>query len=357
MKKLGAVFIVLLSLFTACAAGAVVSQSATATQFGVKVQGNKLVNLDNVTVQLRGVNFSGQQYACAEGWGLFDAPAIDASITALKSWKVTAVRVPLNESCWLGNTNVKAQYRGVNYQNAIVGWVNKLTSAGIYVIVDDHHSRNGTAKATGQQAAANRDNTPRYWQSVATAFKSNPAVLFDLYNEPYPDRNRDTVAAWKCVRDGGTCPGVNFVAAGHQELLNAVRSTGATNVVLVSGPEYAGNLTRWLEYKPTDPANQLAASVHIYGRPLGSPYDTQATWTKMLPTAAQVPIIMGEIGDSDCTSKFSPPLMRFADTNGMHYLAWGWVVANCADEPSLIKNYAGAPTKFGEGVRTHLLSK
>lgn len=327
--------------------------AAVAAPLSVRVDGNRFINGDGVTVQLKGVNFSGTQYACVEGWGMFDAPATPASITALKTWGVNTVRLPLNESCWLGINKVKVAYSGQTYRTAITNWVNQLTTAGLYVIVDMHWNAAGTAKAMEQKAMADRDHGPAYWSSVASTFKANPAVVFDLYNEPYPDRNRDTTAAWRCVRDGGTCAGVSFQSAGMQELLNAVRATGATNPVLVAGPEYAGSLKRWLEFQPTDPINQTAASVHIYGLPLGSPYDNTARWGEMLPTAAQVPVVIGEYGDTDCTHRLTDKLLPYADTHGLSYLAWGWVVGNCRDEPSLIKDYKGTPSNWGVGVKAH----
>jgi len=321
----------------------------------VRVSGNKFIDKDGKTIRLVGVNFSGQQYACAEGWGFFDAPATDASIAAMKSWGITAVRVPLNESCVLGINGVKAEYGGANYLKTIGDWVKKLNDNGLYVIVDQHHSHNGTAKATGQQAMANRDHANDYWKAVANYFKSSPAVLFDLYNEPYPDNNRDTTAAWTCVRDGGNCNGVGFVAAGMQEMLNSVRSTGAKNPVLIAGPEYAGSLKRWMEFKPNDPENQLVASVHIYGQPLGSPYDDQSRWEpEIAPVAAQVPIVIGEMGDSDCTHRFIDKLMPWADSKGLSYFGWGWVTSDCADEPALINNYNGTPSAYGTGFRDHV---
>src|SRR5439155_1196812 len=83
-------------------------------------------------------------------------------------------------------------------------------------------------------------------QGVATTFRSNSSVLFDIFNEPYPDSNQDTIAAWTCWRDGGTCPGVAYTAAGSQELVNAIRGTGATNVIMVGGVQYTNTLSRWL---------------------------------------------------------------------------------------------------------------
>src|SRR5262249_44197119 len=155
-------------------------------------------------------------------------------------------------------------------RNAVVDYVTRLTAAGIVIILDLHWAAPGSQRATQQTPMADRDHSPAFWTSIASTFKANTAVIFDLFNEPYPDNNTDTVAAWACLRDGtttaGSCPGVGYAAAGMQELLGAVRATGATNLVLVAGVGYTGLLSRWIEYRPTDALNppNIAASVHIY---------------------------------------------------------------------------------------------
>lgn len=55
-------------------------------------------------VRLLGMNRSGPEYACQQGWGLFDGPMGSASIAVMKSWQINSVRVALNETCWLGST-------------------------------------------------------------------------------------------------------------------------------------------------------------------------------------------------------------------------------------------------------------
>jgi len=110
---------------------------------------------------------------------------------------------------------------------------------------------------------------------------------------------------------------VNFTAAGMQELTNAVRNTGATQPLLVAGPQYAGAVDHWTQYKPNDPLHQLVASIHIYGLPLDSPCRLQSCWdATMAPLATTTPIVIGELGDTDCTSHFSPPLLTWAQTSG-----------------------------------------
>ena len=47
-------------------------------------------------------------------------------------------------------------------------------------------------------------------------------------------------------------------------MVNAVRSTGANNVIMLGGLEYSNDLTDWLTYEPTDPDRNLVASWHSY---------------------------------------------------------------------------------------------
>ncbi len=340
----------------------------------VKVSGNHLVDNNGNTVQLRGVNRSGTQYACIEGWGFFDGPTDATALGAIKAWGANTVRVSLNEDCWLGINSAPTQYSGSNYQTAIKDYVTRLNALGLRVILDLHWNGPGTTQATDQLTMADRDHAPAFWSSVASNFKNNPSVIFDLYNEPHPDTNHDTTAAWTCVRDGGTCPGVTFTAAGSQEMLNAIRNTGATNVVMVGGPQYAGVVDQWTAYKPNDPLGQLAASIHIYfvdpnniSNPDWSPCYLQTCWTNSIaPLATTTPIVIGEVGEHDCTFNYisgsalsQANLLDWADQRSISYTAWSWIAkngANCIAEPALVLDYNGTPTTYGIGIRDHLLS-
>jgi hypothetical protein len=324
----------------------------------VHVAGHQLVDQNGKPLQIHGVNRSGAEYACAEGWGIWDGPTDDdASIAHMKAWNVNAIRLPMNEDCWLGINGVNPTYAGANYQAAIADYVARLNAAGMLVILNLHFTAPGTTIPDDQLPMPDRDHANDFWTGVATAFKDSASVLFDLFNEPYPDDNQDTTAAWTCVRSGGTCPGVSFEAAGMQEMVDAVRAAGAKQPLLIGGPQYAGVVDQWLAYAPTDPENQLVASIHIYGLPLDSPCRLKTCWDMDLaPLAMTTPIVIGELGDTDCTAQFSPPLMTWADAHGIGYTAWAWNVADCSSEPSLITAYGGSPTPYGVGVRDHLLT-
>jgi hypothetical protein len=275
-------------------------------------------------------------------------------VTGLKSWNVNAVRVPLNEDCWLGINGVASSLGGASYQSAIMGFVSMLRSSGMYVILDLHWNAPSTTLAKAQQPMPDQDHAPAFWQSVAMAFQSDMGVIFDLYNEPYPDNNSDSTAAWTCWRDGGNCPSVSFPVAGMQSLLMTVRMTGAKNVVMLGGVQYANALSQWLAYEPTDPLSNVAASTHIYKGQVCS--DMTCFTSKLAPVAAKVPLVTGELGEGDCAEAFVDSYFTWADSAGVSYLGWAWNVQSCGGFPALITDYTGTPTAFGQGFKTHLLS-
>lgn len=327
---------------------------------GLHAQGNTLLDGNDSPVQLHGVNRSGAEYACLRGPNAVDGPTDAASVRAMAAWHINAVRIPLNEDCWLGINGVAVG--GSAYQAAITAWVQALTSAGMYVILDLHWSAPGTTLADGQMPMPDADHAPDFWNSVAETFKDNQDVAYDLFNEPYPDHSTITPQAWLCLRDGGAaCPDLPYQAVGLQTLVSVVRATGARNLILAAGVAYSGafSLIRlglaslWLQYRPIDPLNNLAASWHAYNN---SACSTIICWVDTIaPVAARVPVIVGETGDTDCTVRYSNDLLPWLDVHQISYLAWTWgTTYKCQ---SLISDYAGTPTQpYGSAYRQHLSS-
>jgi hypothetical protein len=327
----------------------------TGAPSALHVSGNSLVNAAGQQVQLHGVNRAGTDYACVQGWGFIDGPSDAASLAAIKSWRANAVRVPMNEDCWLGINGSPAAYSGANYQNFLKGWVNLITQNGLYAILELHWSAPGSQLATGQQPMLDMDHSVTFWSQVASTFKANGAVIFEPHNEPYPDSQQDTIAAWTCWRDGGTCPGVGYQAAGMQTVVNAIRGTGATNVIALGGVSYSNALSRWLTYKPNDSLNNLAAVWHVYN------FNTCNNVTCYNNTvgvvAAQVPVITTEIGVDNCDAAFLNTVMNYLDARKQSYLAWVWATwgTGCSSV-ALVSDYQGTPTTYGQIYKTHLAS-
>jgi hypothetical protein len=330
-------------LSVAVLALSIAGAGSAANELSIKVVGNRLIDRDGHAVRLLGVNRSSFEYACAQGWGMSEGPTDSTAIAAMTSWHINVVRVPLNEACWLGLPSVNAQYRGAPYRQAVTAFVRRLHAAGLYVIVDLHWNAPGARRALGQQRSADADHSPAFWRSVATAFRNDRAVLFDLYNEPHD-------ISWECWRDGCRIPN-GSKTAGMKQLVNAVRSAGATQPILLGGLNWANDLSGWLHWRPPDPRRQLVASVHVYD---GNACGDESCWDSVIAeVAGQVPVVSGEIGEEDCAHGFIDKYMSWADAHGVSYLAWGWNVWECRF-PGLITDYDGTPTEFGVGFRDHL---
>ncbi|MBF6569681.1 MAG: cellulase family glycosylhydrolase [Candidatus Binataceae bacterium] len=313
----------------------------------VRVVRNHLVGRGNRPVRLLGVNRSGTEYQCVSNAGIFDGPSDDASVASMAAWKMNAVRVPLNEDCWLGINGVNPAYSGPKYRQAIVAYVATLRKYGLYAILDLHWNAPGKTLATGQQEMADADHSPAFWTSVANTFKKDRAVIFDLYNEPH-----GAASNWSCWLHGCTT-NAGWQAAGMQTLLNAVRGTGAGNVVMASGGSWGNDLSGWLSNKPKDPKHALIASIHVYDT---SGCNSPSCYNSELPSlTAAVPVVAGEFGEHDCTdSSVVNPLMSWFDSHNASYLAWSWNVGACSAGPSLISGWSGAPNSYGIGVADHL---
>jgi hypothetical protein len=326
------------------------SQVSTALEGikGLHVVGNQIRNGAGKQFIPRGVDRSGTEYACVQNFGIFDGPNDQASVAAIASWHTSVVRVPLNEDCWLAINGVSSEYAGANYINAIKAYVSLLNANGLAAILDLHWNAPGTQLATGQEPMADADHAPAFWKSVASTFKENLSVIFDLYNEPY-------LTSWSCWQLGGTANacGTSFDVAGMSTLIHAVRSTGAKNIVMAGGLAYSNDLSQWLAHKPADPAGNLAASVHVYN--FNTCDNTACYDSTIAPVAAKVPVIPGEIGENDCAHGFIDPLMVWFDAHKTGYLGWAWNTDfACNSGPGLITDYNGTPTAYGIGLRDHL---
>lgn len=328
----------------------------------LKADGNKLVDASGATRRILGVNRSGAEFMCVQGYGIFDGPVDDAAIKAIADWKSNAVRIPLNEECWLGLDNIKPEYGGANYQSAIKQLVERVKANGMTPILEMHWSYGqytgnsagcSDVHASCQKPMPDAKYAPSFWSSVAATFKAQPEVVLDLFNEPYPDRATSTLSeAWACWKDGGTCPGIGYEVAGMQDLVDAVRAAGARNLILAGGLAYSNDLRQWLAHKPSDPAGNLAAAWHVYNFNTCS---SEACWDEQLaPVAAQVPLVAGEIGENTCSHAFIDRVMKWFDDRKQSYLGWTWNTWDCSSGPSLISDYNGTPTNFGVGLRDHL---
>jgi hypothetical protein len=318
-----------------------------------------LADENGKTVVLRGVDESGTENYCLT-WGPppivispagGPSPLTQDSLTAMKKWGINAVRIPLNEDCWLGINGVAASAGGANYQSPIQAAVDLITKTnGMYAILDLHISAPGTTQALKQVDMADLDHSVTFWQQVATAYKDNGSVVFDLYNEPVFGNNPQDqqFQCWKTgstAPNSGACPMVDYAVAGMDTLVSTVRQTGAKNLLILGGPGYSSLLGLWPMYVPTDtlsPPN-IAASWHVYDDQGGCTSNAAQTLATLCPATngngaqavmnAGYPIVVGETGYYSCSQAgvgkaWWPIFLSWAETQQISYVAWSWSNGN-----------------------------
>jgi endoglucanase len=334
--------------------------AAPASARSIHVHGRHLVDGRGRTVRLLGVNRSGAEYQCVQhsgAAGLFDGPAGPRSIRAMTRWHINAVRVPLNEDCWLGINGATKRFSGARYRHLVHRFVRRLHHAGLYVVLDLHWAAPGRRTARGILPMPDADHAPAYWRSVARSFKSDHAVLFDLYNEPHD-------IGWSCWLHGCRIPAGRvgswhhpaYRAAGMQQLVAAVRSTGAKQPLMLGGLDWSRVLHGWAAHLPHDRRHQLVASEQTYGELAPCVHGCRRAITR---TARHHPVVVGELGETDCADGYIHRFMPYADRHGISYLGWTWNATapgswTCRGGPSLIRHWSGTPTAYGVGFRNHL---
>ncbi|MEV4420399.1 cellulase family glycosylhydrolase [Patulibacter sp. NPDC049589] len=374
--------VVLLAATSGLLAGLLLPAAAGAAT-SIAVSGDHLVDGAGRTVQLRGVDRSGTEYACSRalpggtrGFAIFDGPTgmshiddvqQDTTLDAMRSWGIDAVRVPLSDACWFGASGLNPAYTGTAYQQAIVRYVDQLDARGIVAILSLHTASTGAFSNQDLRLLPlpDADQGPRFWQSVVQALVRSPEprrnVLYDVFNEPHLTAaelpGATDAQRWACWRSGGclvhpvdppvtpspadpapTDPPATdpapvpdpYRAAGMQSLVNEIRAresqTGSpTRPILLGGLDYANDLSTWLANVPTDPAPQraLVASFHAYA---GAACADVVCWGAGAGTihAAGYPVVTGEIGQYDCGADHVQRYTDWADARGISYLAWTW---------------------------------
>jgi endoglucanase len=372
-RRLRPALLVTLTLFVA-------SPASARDQSTVRVSGHRLVGVGGHTLRLIGVDRSGTEYACTGpdgaggfGYAIFQGPTDARSVKALLSWHVNAVALPLNEACWLGGyAHLKPQFSGRAYRRAIAAYVGRLNAAGIYTVLrlsgaaPGNHAYGSDQISSDEVPMADADHSIAFWSSVASTFRRSRRVLFHTFDEPHD-------VSWACLRNGCTATDApqgharfgSYRTAGDQAMVKAIRATGARQPIIISGPDFAGDLSDWERYAPRDPLHELVADVSSFDY---SDYVLRHR-AQLRKFARQHPVVVGGFGDTNCTSTYSQKLMKAMDAIGQSYLAWTWDTVQdyggCSnallDDPGPTVNgfpagyYSARPSGFGRGVRAHFL--
>jgi hypothetical protein len=330
--------------------------SVDATSPAATVMGNQMLDTDGTPLVPKGVTFpflTGDTDASG-AVRLADPPVDDVYV-----WGANALRIQLNQEYWLSDCPVLLSYaRTTSYRAAVADAVARLTGRGVRVFLSLLATERGAA--TGCAAATRPwlkemadERSPTFWSSVASTFASNPLVVFDLYNEPH-DITKDVwlrggTVPYTSRSDSGRPSAQSFVAVGMQSLYDAVRSTGASNLISISGPNWATDPRVFLEL-PVD-GYGIVVGTHAYCNscPAWAPRLNPKMDTSNDPSVlARFPFLITEagwLGPPD--GRYTRALIDWAASRGVGYLMYAYYLPG---EYSLVASWD--ETFDAGGVRT-----
>jgi endoglucanase len=307
------------------------------------VKGNLVLDKDNKEVVLQGVNVDSLEYM------VLGDHIMKTAIVAVDDWKSKIIRLPVKDDFWYGKGPGQKD-GGTAYRELVDNVITLITNRGSYVMLDLHRFR------------APSNAHLKFWKEAAAKYKNHPGVIFDLFNEPHG-------ISWEIWRNGGFVEDKNtpadedaflspeekalnakgFHTVGMQKLVEAVRETGAKNIVVCGGLDWSYDLSGIKDFALEDKTgNGIIYTTHIY------PWKFQ--WKeKVLCIADKYPILVGEVGADIKKMDFipesaqedpytwCPDVLGFMQKNKLHWTAWCF---HPSSSPRMILDWSYTPTPF-----------
>lgn len=321
----------------------------------LKVAGTQILDSHGRPVWLRGVNAASLEWT-SDGEGRI----LKTIEVAIRDWHVNIIRLPLAQDRWFGRA-AEQHDQGAAYRQLVRQCVDRCASNRCYIILDLHWSDcNEWGRNIGQHSMPD-SNSVAFWRDFAPIYANHPAVLFDLYNEPHD-------VSWDVWLHGGWItdkPNTrraaqsprSYQAVGMQELLDTVRATGARNVVVAGGLDWAYDFSGILAGRQLrDPrGNGVIYANHCYD----NKHDSVATWiAKMEAASAQLPVIVSEFGGNAGPSREVPSdnwLEHVLQALQSHQWSWTAWDLHTSARPNLISDWDYTPSpQFGVYVQAAL---
>lgn len=248
-------------------------------------QGTHLVDATGKQVILRGAQIE-SPFNYIKTWNSGKRPTTTLNSTTftvmVHQWDMNVIRIPTSN--W-----IYAKYP-TDYMNQLNQVVQQANAAGLYVVLDLHDDAKA-GSPYGSNATLPKTEDVTYWKAIASNFKSNPMVFYDLYNEPQEPN-------WQTWENGGGNTG-GATIVGMPDLVNAIRSVGAQQLIVVepgsAGHDPGGNAesSGWTNFPPGDAIkdSNIAYSLHVYGN-IG--YSAQQQDAKWGPILNHYPLFYGE---------------------------------------------------------------
>lgn len=328
--------VVVCSLFVAAIQPLVAPKKAAAQGSGLSIVNNQLYK-DGKPYLPRGFNMIGLLTPdwCSRKEGIaardhFTQTEMDAA----KAWNANTLRFQMSQR-GLADTTLTTDQRAAYLQHIQEG-VSLARSNGFTVILSMQEQGYGCGNLNPLPTSQTIDA----WSIVGDAFKTDPYVMFELYNEPNVEND---TPGWEQWRNGGTTPLANngFPAVGHQTLVEHLRSMGVPNVLIADGARKAARLSGMPLL--SDPANQLMYGIHPYY------YTPGETWwhDQYGYLAGTVPLIATEWnylsdGCGVAAEQMAPDFLQYLKNNNIGLLG------HALDTPGItIADWTWAPTECG----------
>jgi hypothetical protein len=303
----------------------------TGEEIVFRVQGNRIVDDQGNDILFKGLDRPSLE------WNPQGTHLSEEEIATMKEkWKANVVRISLNQNYWFCSQEVNSKGSYKQIINAIVASCIKNDMA---VILDLHWTENGH-----QNPMANRESL-RFWREVATAYKDFGTVIFEPFNEPYDIPQEVWLHG-------------DAQYAGYQELVDEIRKTGAKNLCIMNGLDWAYDLSFVNDQFNVKGENLIYGS-HPYNEKLyksknhhQSPLLDEANFQGVL---GRYPLIFTEFGvdhdsyfsDGDY-KKIYQDILNFCNDHHISYTAWAWW--NEPGKPAfpcLIGDWGGTPLNGG----------
>jgi endoglucanase len=334
------------------------------------VDGRHLVSRrDGRPVVLRGVNRSGLEYAQpSPTHGFLDAAGLsEGEIDEIvRGWGATILRLGFTQDFVLRG---RGGLTGEDYLAAIDRVTAWAASRGAYTLLDLQWIDADTPRGTNADGTINRvpalpdARTIDVWRRLAARYREQPAVLFDLFNEPH-DPLFDDLTPLEGVGDDGSIvrlPSRQVSMAEWQpwayRLVDVIRQEHPEAVIFVSGVGWAFDLRGFpLRDRNGAPLANVVYSTHVYPwsrTGLVRVGGQEADWTRAFGQLAERhAVFVAEWGGDAGHCEWGRRLEAYLRARGIGWAGWSW-----ADWPRLVADCRACdytPTPFGEIVRDSL---
>jgi endoglucanase len=327
-------------------------------------------------VRLRGVNRSGLEYATPDppggARGFLEAVGISEEeiATIAREWGANVIRIPFNQDFALNGSRGRSADDYLDALDRVIGWAARH---GCYTLLDlqwlDAERVFGTTNGfTPNRVPPLPDaSSVTLWETMARRYAEEPAVLFDLFNEPH-DLLSDDPHELLGIYPGGLIAPIAGRRVGMKQwqpwahhLIAAIRVHHPHALIFVSGVGWAHDLRGMpLTDNTGAPLKNIVYSTHVYPWlttprvPLPWPWHRlEDGWERAFGHLAdRVPVFAAEWGGEPGDLAWGARLHRYLEAREIGWTAWSW-----SDWPHLVADARRgdhSPTAFGELVRDAL---